>query len=139
MSEPKTCSGSQSHNHHAVFNVTARLESVIPEIKRLRNMAAETNQQKQKRTGLKKLSSHFTVLGCRKFRVRSSAHDLVILGVLGEDNLKACISAGHPAPPANTALTKRTLRHEDDSTAARAQRLTARSQNSAATTWWNLE
>jgi hypothetical protein len=81
MSEPKTCSGSQSHNHHAVFNVTARLESVIPKIERLCNMAAETNQQKQKRTGLKKLSSHFIVLGCRKFRVCKSAQDLTILGV----------------------------------------------------------
>lgn len=81
MSEPKTCSGNQSHNHHAVFNVTARLESVIPGIERLCNMAAETNQQKQKRTGLKKLSSHFTVLGCRKFRVRKSAQDLTILAV----------------------------------------------------------
>jgi hypothetical protein len=64
MSEPKTCSGNQSHNHHAVFSVTARLESVIPGIEHLRNRAAETNQQKQKRSGLKKLSSHFTVLGC---------------------------------------------------------------------------
>ena len=81
MSEPKACSGNQSHNHHAVFNVTARLESVIPVIERLRNMAAETNQQKQKRTGLKKLSSQFTVLGFRKLRVRKSAQELTILGV----------------------------------------------------------
>ena len=72
----------RGHNHHAVFNVTARLESVVPVIERLRNVAAETNQQKQKRTGLKKLSSHFTVLGCRKFRVRKSAQDLTILGVV---------------------------------------------------------
>jgi hypothetical protein len=82
MSEPKTCSGNQRQNYQGVFNVTARLQSVIPEIERLRNMAAETNQQKQKRTELKKLSSHFTVLGRRKFRVRKSAHDLTILGVI---------------------------------------------------------
>jgi hypothetical protein len=44
------------------------------------NMAALTNQQKQKRTGLKKLTSHFTVLGCRKFRVRKSAHDVTEIG-----------------------------------------------------------
>jgi hypothetical protein len=40
MSEPKICSGNQSHNHHAVFNVTVRLESAIPEIELLCNKAA---------------------------------------------------------------------------------------------------
>jgi hypothetical protein len=33
-------------------------------------MAAKTNQQKQKRSELKRLSSHFAVLGRRKFRGR---------------------------------------------------------------------
>ena len=62
MSEPKARSGNQSHNYHAVFNVTARLQRVLPEIERLRDMAAKTNQQKQKRAELKKLSPHFIVL-----------------------------------------------------------------------------
>jgi hypothetical protein len=35
-------------------------------------MAAKTNQQKQKRTELKKLLTHYTVLSRRKFRVRKS-------------------------------------------------------------------
>ena len=99
MSEPKTCSGNQSHNHHAVFNVTARLESVIPVIERLCNMAAETNQQKQKRTGLKKLMSHFTVLGCRKFRVRKSAHEVtVVLGVFRGRELESVLLGRTPSP-----------------------------------------
>jgi hypothetical protein len=114
MSEPKTCSGNQRHNYQAVFNVTARLQSVIPEIERLRNMAAETNQQKQKRTELKKLSSHFTVLGGRKFRERKMAHHLTILGVFRRREPEGVLSAGHPGPSPSAALMKPALRHEDD-------------------------
>ena len=82
MSEPKTCSGNQSHNYHAVFNVTASLQSVIPEIERLREMAAKANQQKQKGAELKKLSPHFTVLSRCKFRLRKGTHYPTILVVL---------------------------------------------------------
>lgn len=61
--EPKNRSGDQSHHHQAVFNVIAFLECVIPEVECLCYMAAKTNQQKQKRTELKKLLTHYTVLG----------------------------------------------------------------------------
>jgi len=56
--EAKNRSGEQSHHHQAVFNVIAVLECVIPEVECLRYMAAKTNQQKQKRTELKKLLTH---------------------------------------------------------------------------------
>lgn len=81
MSEPKTCSGNQSHDHHAVFNVTAPLESVVPKSNVSATWPQRQTSKKQKRTGLKKLSSHFTVLVCRKFRLRKNAHDLTILAV----------------------------------------------------------
>jgi hypothetical protein len=61
MGDPKTRSGDQSHHHQAVFNVIARLQCLVPEVECLRNVAPSTNQQKQKRTELKKLSPHFTV------------------------------------------------------------------------------
>jgi|GraSoi2013_100cm_1033763.scaffolds.fasta_scaffold04884_4 hypothetical protein len=79
MSEPKNCSGNQSHNYHAVFNVTARLQRVVPEIERLRDMAAKTNQQKQKRAELKKLSPHFIVLSGRGFHLRKRTRHPTIL------------------------------------------------------------
>jgi hypothetical protein len=56
VGEPKTHSGDQSHHHQTVFNVIARLQCVVPEVECLRDMAAKTNQQKQKRTELKKVS-----------------------------------------------------------------------------------
>ena len=69
MGEPKTRSCDQSHHYQAIFNVIARLQSVVPEVECLRDMAAKTNQQEQKRTELKKLLTHYTVLGRRKFRI----------------------------------------------------------------------
>ena len=61
MGEPKTRPSDQSHYHQAVFSVIACLQCVVPEVERLRDMAAKTDQQEQKRTGLKKVSPHFTV------------------------------------------------------------------------------
>jgi len=58
VGDPETSSGDQGHRHQAVFNVVAGLQRVIPEIEGLRDVAAKTNQQKQKRTELKKLSPH---------------------------------------------------------------------------------
>jgi hypothetical protein len=60
MSEPKTGSGDQNHDHQAVFDVVACLQGVVPEVKSLRDMAAKTNHEEQKRTELKKVSPHFT-------------------------------------------------------------------------------
>jgi len=59
MGKPKTGSGYQNQDHQAVFDVVACLHCVIPEVKRLRDMAAKPNQEKQKRTELKKVSPHF--------------------------------------------------------------------------------
>ena len=61
MGEPKTGSGDQNHDHEAVFNVVACLQCMVPEVESFRNMAAKTNQEKQKRPELKKLSPHLTV------------------------------------------------------------------------------
>lgn len=61
MGKPKTRTGDQSHHHQAVFNVIARLQCVVPEVKCLRDMAAKANQQEQKRTELKNVSPHFTL------------------------------------------------------------------------------
>jgi hypothetical protein len=61
------------------------------------------------------------------------------------ENLKACLTAGHPGQSASTALMKTCAGHEVSAHdkravfAARVQGLNARSQNPAATTWWNLE
>jgi hypothetical protein len=74
MGEPKTGSGDQNHDHEAVFDVAAGLQCVVPEVKSLRNMAAKTNQEKQKRTELKKgrrtlLFDAICRLGVRKTHV----------------------------------------------------------------------
>jgi hypothetical protein len=61
MGEPKTGSGDQNHDHEAVFDVAACLQGVVPEVENLRDMAAKTNQEKQERSELKKVSPHFTV------------------------------------------------------------------------------
>jgi hypothetical protein len=58
VGEPKTRSSDQSHHHQTVFNVIAGLHCVVPEVECLRDMAAKTDQQKQKSTELKKLSPH---------------------------------------------------------------------------------
>ena len=58
MGEPKTRSSGQSHHHQTVFNVIAGLHCVVPEVECLRDMAAKTDEQKQKSTELKKLSPH---------------------------------------------------------------------------------
>ena len=55
MGEPKARSCDQSHHYQTIFNVIARLQSVVPEVECLRDMAAKTNQQEQKRTELKKV------------------------------------------------------------------------------------
>jgi len=44
-------------------------------------MAAKTNQQKQKRPELKKVSPHFLFLAPRKFRAVKKTHHLTILVV----------------------------------------------------------
>jgi hypothetical protein len=54
----RTSSGDPSHHHQAVFHVVAGLQGVIPEVECLGYVAAKTDQQKQKRTELKKLSPH---------------------------------------------------------------------------------
>jgi hypothetical protein len=59
VGDPKTSSGDQRHHHQAVFNVIACPQCVVPEVECLRYVAANTNQQEQKRTELKKLSPHF--------------------------------------------------------------------------------
>jgi hypothetical protein len=79
VSDPKTRSGDQSHHHQAVFNVIACLQCVVPEVECLRDMAAKTDQQKQKRTELKKVSPHFTLLSRCKFRVQKGTHHPTIL------------------------------------------------------------
>ena len=43
VDEPKARSGNQSQYHQIVFNVIARLQSVIPEVECFSDMAAETN------------------------------------------------------------------------------------------------
>ena len=79
MSEPKARSGNQSHNNNTVFNVSARLERVVPEIERLRDMAAKTNQQKQKRAELKKLSPHFIVSRGRIHLRKRTRHPTILV------------------------------------------------------------
>jgi hypothetical protein len=54
----------------------ACLQSVVPEVENLHDMAAETNQQKQKRTELKKVSPHFTPGCCLQARRAESARSL---------------------------------------------------------------
>jgi hypothetical protein len=61
VGQRKNRSGDQSHYDHAVFSIIACLKCVIPEVEYLRDMAAKTNQQKQRRTELKKLLPHFIV------------------------------------------------------------------------------
>ena len=58
MGEPKAGSDDQDHSHQAVFDVVACLQSVVPKIEGLRNLGAKTDQKKQKRTELKKVSTH---------------------------------------------------------------------------------
>lgn len=79
LGEPEDRSGDYSHDDQAVFNVVACLQRVVPEVEGLRDMAAKTNQQKQKRTELKTMSPHFTVLSRCKFRVRKRTHHPTIL------------------------------------------------------------
>jgi hypothetical protein len=62
VGEPKTGSDDQNDDHQAVFDVVACLQGVVPEVKGLRDLAAKTNQEKQKRTDLKKVSPHFTLV-----------------------------------------------------------------------------
>jgi hypothetical protein len=61
VGQSKTGSGDQNHDHEAVFDVIACLQCVVPEVKGLRDLRAKTNQEKQKRTELKKVSPHFTL------------------------------------------------------------------------------
>jgi len=61
MGQSKTGPGDQGHNDEAVFDVVACLQCVVPEVKSLRDLGAKTNEENQKRTELKKVSSHFTV------------------------------------------------------------------------------
>jgi hypothetical protein len=61
MGQPKTCSGDQSHDYQAVFNVIACLQRVIPEVESLSHLRAKTDREKQKRTELKKVSPHVTL------------------------------------------------------------------------------
>jgi len=69
VSDAKAGSGNQSHGHQAVFNLIACLQCVVPEVECLHDLAAKTDQQKQERTELKKVSPHFTVLRSCHFRV----------------------------------------------------------------------
>ena len=79
--ESKDRSGDQSHHDQAVFNVIAFLECVIPEVECLCYVAAKTNQQKQKRPELKKVSPHFPVLGPRlSFALKSAFQSLIQSG-----------------------------------------------------------
>ena len=61
-------------------------------------MAAETNQEKQKRAELNKVSPHFSVI--RPLQISRAEEDthLTILVVSREENLKACFCAAHAAP-----------------------------------------
>jgi hypothetical protein len=62
VGNPKSRSGDQSHDHQAVFNVIACLQCVVPEVECLRDLAAKTDQHKQKGTELKNVSPHFNAL-----------------------------------------------------------------------------
>jgi hypothetical protein len=88
VSDRKACSGDQSHEDQAVFNVIARLQSVVPEVECLRDLGAKTDQQKHECTELKKGSPHFTVLTRGRFRERKGTHHPTIPS-LHEENLKA--------------------------------------------------
>ena len=92
MSGPKTCSGDQSHSHQAVFNVISCLQCVVPEVECLRDMAAKTDQQKQKRTELKNLSLHPTLWDHLQAR-RAETHvaDPLYCHFVPEEALKAPI------------------------------------------------
>lgn len=59
MGQPKHRSGDQNDDHQAVFDVVACLQCMVPEVKDLRDLGAKTNQEKQERTELKKVSPHF--------------------------------------------------------------------------------
>lgn len=61
MGQSKTGSDDQNHDHKAVFDVVACLQCVVPEVKSLRDMAAETDHEKQNRAELKNVPLHFTV------------------------------------------------------------------------------
>ena len=61
MGDPKAGSHDQDHDHQAVFDVVSCLQRVIPEVESLRDLRAQTNQEKQKRTELEKVSPHFTL------------------------------------------------------------------------------
>lgn len=71
MSEPKTCSGDQSYNHQAIFNVIACLQRVIPEVEGLRDLRAKTDREKQKRTELEMVSPHISPLMPFAFSARA--------------------------------------------------------------------
>jgi hypothetical protein len=73
VDDAKTSSGDQSHHHEAVFNVVTGLHCVIPVVECLRYVAAQTNQQNQKRTELKKLLPHLTVLGLARSAAEGDA------------------------------------------------------------------
>jgi len=83
VDDAKTSSGDQSHHHEAVFNVVTGLHCVIPVVECLRYVAAQTNQQNQKRTELKKLLPHLTVLGLAR-PPQKRTHHLTILVVRTE-------------------------------------------------------
>ncbi len=44
MDDPKTRSSNQSHDDQAVFNVISRLQSVVPEVECLGELATKTDQ-----------------------------------------------------------------------------------------------
>jgi hypothetical protein len=58
--DAKTRTSDQSQDHQAVFNIIACLQCVVPEVECLCDLAAKTDQQKQERTELKKVSPHFS-------------------------------------------------------------------------------
>ena len=88
MSDPKTGSHNQSHNHHAVFNIVACLKCLVPKVECLCDLGAKTDQQKQECTELKNTSPHFVVLTRGRFRERKGTHHRTILSS-HEGNLKA--------------------------------------------------
>ena len=84
MGQPKNRSGDQYDDYQAVFDVVACLQCVVPEVKHLRDLGAKTNQEKQERTVLKKVSPHFYPLMpiCRpavRKNARSRIHIIVLL------------------------------------------------------------
>ena len=109
MSDSKTRSGDQSHDHQAVFNVIACLQCVVPEVEGLRELAANTDQQKQERAELKKVSPHFIFRSVpipREERVRPASLYQRSSGELMAWKMRQRVGCGHRTTGGRTCSTE---------------------------------